>query len=309
MLWVLLALAGAVADAGYYVTTKKMLQTINPHVLAAGSFLFTSFFLFVLAFYSGIPAIGSKFLMAVAMTTALNVIATIFTYKALASTDISITMPMISFTPVFLIGTSFLFLHELPTLIGIIGILIIVFGSYILNLSPGQKSIADPIRSMFVHRGVLYMLFVAFLYAIAINFDKITVQESDPFFGSAVVFFVLGSAFVIIAAISRRTAGTLATGKEEMPGSGEQKLRSPAGHFGSIAGVFIFIGLILTVGAISINYAYSMQIVPYIISIKRMSIIFIVISGAIVFREPNIGQRLCGAGLMVIGAVIILLSL
>jgi uncharacterized membrane protein len=94
-----------------------------------------------------------------------------------------------------------------------------------------------------------------------------------------------------------------------MPGSGEQKLRSSAGHFGSMVGVFIFIGLILTVGAISINYAYSMQIVPYIISIKRMSIIFIVISGAIVFREPNIGQRLCGAGLMVIGAVIILLSL
>ena len=52
-----------------------------------------------------------------------------------------------------------------------------------------------------------------------------------------------------------------------------------------------------------------MQIVPYIISIKRMSIIFIVISGAIVFREPNIVRRLGGAGLMVIGAVIILLSL
>ena len=34
---------------------------------------------------------------------------------------------------------------------------------------------------------------------ISVNFDKMVVQESDTVFGSAIVFVVLGGAFVIIA--------------------------------------------------------------------------------------------------------------
>ena len=216
MLWVLLALTGAVTNAGYYVATKKMLQSINPHVLAAGSFLTTALFLLLISSRYGIPVIGDRFLFAVIITASLNIIATILTYRALATTDISLAIPMISFTPVFLIGTSFLLLHELPTIGGAIGILIIVSGSYVLNLSPGQKSIADPVRSITRHPGVLYMLIVAFLYAIAVNFDKMVVQESDTVFGSAIVFVVLGIAFVIIALFSCQDACTLHRIKKDL---------------------------------------------------------------------------------------------
>jgi len=309
MLWVLLALTGAVTNAGYYVATKKMLQSINPHVLAAGSFLTTALFLLLISSRYGIPVIGDRFFFAVVITASLNIIATILTYRALATTDISLAIPMISFTPVFLIGTSFLLLHELPTMGGAIGILIIVSGSYVLNLSPGQKSIADPVRSFARHPGVLYMLIVAFLYAIAVNFDKMVVQESDTVFGSAIVFVVLGGAFVIIALFSYRDAGTLCRIKKDQPMATELKPAFPGYRYRWMAGAFIFIGLLITVEAIVINYAYTLQIVPYVISFKRMSIILTVLSGAIVFRESDIGRRLAGAVLMVLGAVLILITL
>jgi len=309
MLWVLLALTGAVTNAGYYVATKKMLQSINPHVLAAGSFLTTALFLLLISSRYGIPVIGDRFLCAIAITASLNVIATILTYRALATTDISLAIPMISFTPVFLIGTSFLLLHELPTTGGAIGILIIVSGSYVLNLSPGQKSIADPIHSIARHPGVLYMLIVAFLYAIAVNFDKMVVQESDTVFGSAIVFVVIGGAFVIIAFFSCRNACTLRGIKKDLPAATELKPASPGSRYHWMAGAFIFIGLLITLEAIVINYAYTLQIVPYVIAFKRMSIVLTVLSGAIVFRESDIGRRLAGAVLMVLGAVLILVTL
>ena len=76
-----------------------------------------------------------------------------------------------------------------------------------------------------------------------------------------------------------------------------------------MAGAFIFIGLLITLEAIVINYAYTLQIVPYVIAFKRMSIVLTVLSGAIVFRESDIGRRLAGAVLMVLGAVLILVTL
>jgi drug/metabolite transporter (DMT)-like permease len=309
MLWVLLVLTGAAANAGYYIATKKMLRSIHPHVLAAGSFLATALFLLIIAFQSGLPVIGDRFLFAVAITTSLNIIATILTYRALATTDISLAIPMISFTPVFLIGTSFLVLHELPTIGGVIGILIIVSGSYVLNLSPEQQGIADPFRSISRHPGVLYMLIVAFLYAITVNFDKMVMQESDMVFGSAIVCLVIGSAFVIITLFSCRDTCTLQRIKKDFSVATEPKPTSRGCLYCRMAGVFIFIGTLLTIEAIVINYAYTLQIVPYVISFKRMSIIFIVLSGAIVFHEPDIGRRLVGAGLMVLGAILILVTL
>lgn len=314
MLWVLLALTGAVTNAGYYVTTKKMLTTIHPHVLAAGSFCATALFLLIIAVQSGIPKTGDMFLVAVAITSAINIVATILTYRALATTDISLAVPMISFTPVFLVGTSFLLLHELPTPGGAIGILVIVTGSYILNLSPGQTSIIDPIRSIARHRGVLYMLIVAFLYAIAVNFDKMVVQESNIVFGSAIVFVVLGCAFVILALFTCKYADRLPGTGRTMPGNhvpeSEPVSRdTPLSRYGTMAGAFVFIGILITIEAIVINSAYTLQIVPYVISFKRLSIILTVLSGAIFFREKNIGRRLAGAMLMIVGAVLILLSL
>jgi uncharacterized membrane protein len=57
---------------------------------------------------------------------------------------------------------------------------------------------------------------------------------------------------------------------------------------------------------VTVNTAYLLQIVPYVIAIKRMSIILIVLYGTIIFREKEIVRRIAGAALMVFGAVLIL---
>ncbi len=306
MLWALLSGIGACSDAAYYIVNKRFLRSVQPDLLAAAGFLCTGIFLFALSLAWGIPALGPDFLYAVGATSAINVLGTTLAFRALKSTDISLAVPMLSFTPLFLVVTAFVMLGEIPSLAGMAGIVIIVAGSYILNTAAEHTSLLDPFRAMASHPGILAMFFVAFLYAIAIGFDKMVVLNSDIVFGSAVVFSILGSAFMVIfllkSAMHRSDlpapAATAPSPVQAQPHSGTARDVLAAG---------ILIAIFLTIESVAINAAYLDQIVPYVSAIKRMSIIITVLYGTLVFRETGIRQRVSGAALMVFGVVLILL--
>lgn len=285
MVWYIFAILGAIFDSTFYMLSKQLLKTIDQYVLASGVFLSSFIVLLSVSIYRGIPDIGAAFYLSIFVTGILNVVAAILYYKALKMTDLSLSIPMISFTPIFLIFTSFFLLNELPTTFGIVGILLIVVGSYILNTRKDSKHLLDPFKEILVNRAILYMLIVAFLFSISANFDKIVVKNSDPYFGHSMVFLLIGGCFFAISAVKNK-------------------------------GIFLyhrdfhkifFIGLILAIEAITINIAYTMQIVPYVISLKRLSILFSVLYGGLVFKEIDITRRSLAASVMVAGVALIIL--
>lgn len=302
MLWFVLSFIGAISDAGYYICVKKYVQIYNQQLLAAGMFLCTGIVLLVTSSIIGFPIIGNDFIFAVLVSCFLGSITIFLTFTALKDTDISLAVPMISFTPLFLIITAFLFLHEIPSTMGVIGIIIIVAGSYVLNLSSHHTKLSDPLRSILSNRGVLLMVLVSFIYAVAINFDKIVATNSDPVFGSGIESLILGLICVGFFFVNTKikchsTEISIEPVKKQLfPGE------VPWLHFLAIC---ILIGGILSISSVSIMTAFTMQIVPYVIAIKRMSIIVIVLYGSFVFREKEVFLRLSGATLMVIGAGIV----
>ncbi len=304
MFWALLSGIGACADAGYYIVNKKFLGSVDPDLLAASGFLFTALFLLGISFSRGIPPLGPDFVMAVMAAVIINILGTTLAFRALKSTDISLAVPMLSFTPLFLIVTAAVMLHEFPSIIGIVGILVLVFGSYVLNTAAEHESLLDPFRSMLSHPGIFSMLVVSFLYAIAIGFDKMIVLNSDTVFGSGVVFFLLGSAFAAIHCLKRwrgRLPGPGVAGDIPQP----EGIRIFSGSQGLlVAGIII--GILLTIEAMVINAAYLVQIVPYVSAIKRTSILITVLYGTMVIREEEVFRRVAGAVLMVCGVVLIL---
>lgn len=302
MFWAILSGIAACTNAIYFIANKEFLKRLDANILASCGFLVTSFFLLLIALITGIPAVGPGFLPAALALTILNVLGTTLTFRAISSSDISLAIPMLSFTPLFLVGTAFLLLGELPSAAGALGIVIIVTGSYILNTAAEQTRITDPFRAVFTHRGVLSMLVVAFLYSVAVNFDKMVVLETNAFFGPGIVFLLLGISFGTIALFARR--GLLPqTLRPPVPPIGEPGT-SPDMRY--LLGAAVLTGLLITAEAVCINTAYRIQIVPYIIAIKRMSIILVVLYGTLIFKEKEILRRLAGAGLMVSGAILIL---
>ncbi|MCX6683669.1 MAG: hypothetical protein NTZ37_02925, partial [Methanoregula sp.] len=167
----------------------------------------------------------------------------------------------------------------------------------------------DPVRSIMQNRGSWFMLIVAFLFAISINFDKIAMLNSDPFFGMALTVICIGITFLFISVYSPTVRTKRYTDLPEHPTTetGLQGVPTRAFTIKQFTGLSLLIGLFIAIEGASVNVAYTLQIVPYVIAIKRLSIIFMVLYGTIVFSEGDLGKRVLGATIMVAGAIIILL--
>jgi drug/metabolite transporter (DMT)-like permease len=206
MIWFVPALAGALAQAGYSAGAKVLLPRITPAWLAGGSCLVAAVSLAVISLARGVPVISPGFFGDVLVTAAINTAATCLLYRALSLSDLSLCMPILSFTPVFLLVTSFAILGEVPTIFGLAGICLVAAGSFMLaaNEVPGRASPrAAPSKILLSDRGIQFMLIVAFLYSISVNYDKVVVEKSDSVLGSAVIFGLPAGIFLLGAGILR----------------------------------------------------------------------------------------------------------
>ena len=71
---------------------------------------------------------------------------------------------------------------------------------------------------------------------------------------------------------------------------------------------FLLLGPVLTLESVAINLAFTLEIVPFVIAVKRLSILFAVLFGGLLFREGEMRFRIPGACIMIAGAMAIVLS-
>ncbi len=213
---------------------------------------------------------------------------TILFFRAIQVTAISLCMPYISFTPVFLIVTGYVMLGELPASQKLIGVGLIFVGSIVMHRQLFSAGWLEPIKAIWRERGCLYMLLVGFINSITNPIDKKLVGMTDAFtqacaFGVGMVFFFTVLAFV-------RRANT------------RQVIRAAPGWI-VLAGTLEAVALLFQ---LSSHYYIDVVIT---ISIKRAGIILTVLLGWLVFKERDIGDKLIAASVMLIGVLIIYLPL
>jgi drug/metabolite transporter (DMT)-like permease len=303
MFWFLPALIGAVSQAVYSLSVKVLLKKIPPFFLAGYSFLAASLILFPLLLFFGIPPIGPGLFFALAATVTINTVATILFYRALSTTDLSLCVPILAFTPVFLILTSFIMLGEIPTPAGAAGIFLVTAGAFLLafrSIDRQSACLRTPFLTFLSDPGVRSMLVVAFLYSISVNYDKEVVTNSSPIFASAITLFLLAIVFLLIAVVTM----TKCTSGAQDPKGPDPVVPGPLFLHSSFF-LYVTVGMILVVEGISINVAYTMAIVPYVITVKRLSLFFSVLFGGFLLHEQQIRGRMLGALIMILGAVMI----
>ena len=256
------------------------MTNVDLFILLTGTYLSGGAILSLFVISQGVPEIGPSFIPTLSIIVIMGIVSLSLYFFVIKITDISLCIPMLSFTPVFLILTSSILLNENPPLLGIIGICCIVFGAYLISYSR-ETGVLYPFRAMTNHMGVAFMLIVALLFAIEVNFDKILVMQSNPIFSAAATFLSFGFAFLLISIIKFRSTNLIRKQNVIMP--------------------FVFTGIILAIEALTINYAYTRAIVPYVISVKRISIVFTVLMGGILLNEHDIKRRLLASSIMVLG--------
>ena len=78
---------------------------------------------------------NSPFLFAAFMSAALRLVSLLLYQTAIQIAPLSVTIPYLSFTPAMLVATAYLMIGEQPSLPGLIGVLVVTFGGYLLATS------------------------------------------------------------------------------------------------------------------------------------------------------------------------------
>ena len=287
MLWLILSLLTALAVSTQDTWVKKYFSYLSPYDMVSYPALY-SLPMFVLAvIVAPRPELDRIFLLCILASLPLNGISFVLYMKAIKVSPLSLTLPYLAFTPVFMIATGAVILGEIPNNWGVMGILTTCIGGYILNFEPEHKKLTVPLVAIFRETGSWLMLIVAFIFSIAAVVGKKGILHSSPLFFTVSFFAVFNFAIPFFLLIIRKIS--LKTFRQ-------QPIK------GLVAGCLMFLH------ALFHGFAISLTKAAYMISIKRFSIIFGVIYGGLIFRERHIFIRFFGASLMLSGALLIILK-
>lgn len=284
MIWLPFAILTALSESLKDVFGKVALKTTDVYVVGLAYRLFAWPLLLPVLFFINIPEIKPNFYLALFAGGSLNIIVTVLYMKAIRISDLSLTVPFLTFTPLFMLITSPLIVGEFPNGAGLAGVLFIVAGAYLMYVKPGRLWPQNIFKLIIKEKGSLYMLAIAFIWSFTANFDKMGIQNSSPMFWviSISTFLTMGM-FIL----------TLFTSRGEL-----KQLRT---HFCLLWPVGVF----SAVSVVSQMLAVSMTLVAYVISIKRTSALMGVVFGYLIFKEKGFKGRLIGTLIMIIGVLLI----
>jgi drug/metabolite transporter (DMT)-like permease len=280
-----LTLATAIFIAAADALSKKAAARQSAYLISFSRWIFAMPVLTLVTFQAEIPlSISRETIIYILILIPLEILAMILYVKAIAKYDLSLTVPLLSLTPLFLLVTGYLFLGETITPFGIAGVLVLLFGIYLMNVSTFRDGLLAPIRTVLTNQGSLLVIIVAVIYTVTSTLGKKVVLLTSPAFFS--FWYILILSIGIIPVIYFK---------------GESPL-----HVVKNFKINFLIGTLVGLSAYTLFTAYSYAPIAYVIAVKRTSIVFSVLLGRLVFHEPAFGKRTLGAGLAFIGVVLMM---
>ncbi len=289
--WLPLTLLCALALASADAATKAWLQEFSAQELAVVRLGLTGLLLSPLLWdlppLTGLPA---AFWWWLAALVPLELLAMLLYMKSIRDHPLSLTLPYLAFTPVFVIGSACILLGEAVTLQGAGGVFLVVAGAWLLNGERAQaqdwRSWGEPFRAVVEQPGSRMMLATAAIFALTSTMGKGAMQYMAPEQFGPFYFGVLGLTVTLVFAVPR-------------PAMFRKFTRRPW----SVLTVAALMGIM----AYTHFLAIAQVEVAYMIAVKRVSLLFGILYGALLFRETGLIRRLPAGALMVAGVALILL--
>jgi uncharacterized membrane protein len=136
-------------------------------------------FLVLALVFIPVPRLDGTFWLTLVVLLPLEIIALVLYVKAIRLSPLSLSIPFMAFSPVFIIFIAFFVLGEWPDRSGAAGILLIALGAYFLNASASRYGPLGPVKAIFKEPGSVLMIAVAFIYSITSTLGKV----APVFFG------------------------------------------------------------------------------------------------------------------------------
>lgn len=285
--WLSLTLLSAFSLATSDTVSKKYLQGYTTVELVTVRFVYSAALLAPLLWAQPFPHLPLAFWAWVSVSIPLEILAMLLYMEAIRDCQLSLSLPHMAFTPVFTVLLAEAVLGEEVSLQGLAGIVLVVLGTFLLHVEDTGtlwSRITAPYRAIRRDRGVRLMLIVALIYSVTVVTTKAALQYLPGLLFGPLYFVMLGSVTLVMVGVFR-------------PSAAKVLIRRPLLHC-LVGGLFA--GMV---------YAHFLAIekvqAAYMIAVKRSSILFSVIYGAVLFDEPGFRKRLLVSMLMVAGVAMI----
>ncbi len=287
-MWAFLALGTAVLTSFNPILYKRMLRDTDTIVVVWGVTLLALplLGLFTFALTPQFPGLDWVFAFGVLGSAGLNAMAHLASTRALKLADVSLVTPLLIFSPVFTLLISALFLGEIPSTKGLLGVGLVLAGAYWLN-HHAEAGLVTSFKALALTPGVAFVLLAGLLWAITPLFEKMAILHTNPesprftaFIATTLLTFML-------------TPAVLLRGK---PAISQLTLhRRELTLAGLIAGTAPILGYT----------ALSLGFVGYVTTLFRFSTLMTVIWSFLFLKERGLAQRLPGSFVMVMGAILL----
>lgn len=266
--------------------SKKISSTIDGPTSAFASFLYALPYyavVLVVCYLLGWEtfAFSSSFIIYVLLRGFFDTLAEWSKMSSFQYGDISLVSGFLSLAPVFVLITSPIITGDIPTVFGVVGVLLTVIGGAILIYEPGVLS------NKLERKGIGFALLASFFFSLLYCFDRLAVKEASPLL-SGFSMTLIAAALLLPVVLLRGTFGS-AFGKNE------RKFLWGRGFFEIL---FMVCKL----------YALMYLQAPYVAGLLKGSVLFSILGGKFFFDEKNIGRRLCAGGVIFIGIVVIIIG-
>lgn len=286
--WFPLTLVCALALASADALTKARLSDYSLRELTFVRLTLTGLILSPLVLAQPFPSLPWVFWGWVAATIPLEILAMLLYLFAIRDHSLAYTVPYLAFTPVIVVLTGYILLGETLSMGGLMGIVLVVVGAWLLNLEGSHlkhwRSWLAPFVSIFHNRGSLAMLGAALLYGITSVGTKGAMQYMQPeLFGP---FYSLLVGLLLVPLLGLAT--TRAVGRV---------WRKPW----AVMGTAMLMGLMMVTHFIAITQIE----VAYMVAVKRISLLFGILYGALLFHEKGLGRHLAAGSVIISGVLVI----
>lgn len=223
-----------------------------------------------------------------------------FLVKALEHGDLSILGPINSYKSIVGMVVGIVLLGEVPSLLGLLGVAVIIAGSYFVFDTTEEGFTWALLRN----QEIRYRIYAMVLTAIEAVFIKKVILLSD-----ATTSFIVWCWFGALFAWMQVQAMTLGKGKQPDMATlaATTRLNASAGsRWLHVGGLFLLLALCIGTMQFTTNYVFRHIPVGYGLALFQLSTIVSVLLGYRLFHEGGIAKKLLGSVIMIAGSVLII---
>jgi drug/metabolite transporter (DMT)-like permease len=287
-MWWLFAIGSALCQVGRNAVMKDLGHSLDEYINVWGRFFFLLPFALAASWVAGFPEVGWEYWLYSFLAGASQVISTLLLSKSFKHGEISVTVTIWKLQVVFLAVFGVLFLHETITPGGTAGILVSLFGVYVLNMRRASLSLAEPILLLLREKGMRYALLAALTLTPTILLFKKTALVGDPFF-STLTNYIFASALIFPLGL-KKSSRHLAV----LP---------------RYSGRFFAMGLFGATATILGCSGYILSAAAYVEAVKQIEIPLTLAVGVLFFNERERVQAIWpGCLILMIGLLILIFA-